>query len=158
MIRLLFMRNRSIRFFWYTLMFAALLINESTVQWALAVLVGELSIIAGFNDAFGNFSLSGYAFFSAFRFIPYLILAFIVKRYLIPKWPTSSAIAWGGLCGIVVIIVWGSWSAMHAYYTDAQISSTTAIAFLFIPFYAIVGGLIGGLLAALGCYTVGKTR
>ena len=54
-------------------------------------------------------------------------------------------IAWGGLLGIIFMIVLGSWEAQHAYYTVQHVSSTTAISFLFIPIYAIVTGFVGGL-------------
>jgi hypothetical protein len=134
------------KLFWYVLIFLALFVNENTVQWALAVSVGNMSVGDGFLDAFKYFSLPGYAFFTAFRAIPYLILVSIVKSSIKKdRWATTG-IAWGGLLGILFLIVLGSWDSQHAYYTDQHVSSTTAIAFIFIPIYAIVTGFIGGLV------------
>jgi len=40
---------------------------------------------------------------------------------------------------------WSAWFAQHALYTDVHVSSTTAIAFIFIPLHAMVPGTIGVL-------------
>ena len=138
--------------YWYlvVLLLAALIINENVVQWALAVRVGGLTVGAGFEDAFEYFNLFGYLFFTAFRLVPYVGLGVILvvlsktrmKDYCLPVFA-------GGLIGIVAIIVWGSWTAQCPYYTDEHISSTTAIAFLFIPIYAVPAGGLGAALLAL---------
>ena len=135
----------NIRIFWSVLIYAAIFINENTVQWMLAIQVGNMSIADGFASAFKYFTVPGYAFFTAFRLIPYLMLASIVKTSLKKERRATMGIAWGGLLGIIFMIVLGSWEAQHAYYTDQHVSSTTAISFLFIPIYAIVTGFVGGL-------------
>lgn len=138
---------------WYliVLFIFALVINENVVQWALAVYVGGYTVAGGFQDAFQYFTISGYLFFTAFRLIPYLLLAGVLvllsttrqKDYVFPVFV-------GGILGILVMILWGSWEAQRPYYTSEHVSSTTAIAFLFIPFYAIGTCAIGaGLLAAI---------
>lgn len=138
---------------WYliVLTLVALVINENVVQWALAIQVGGYSVASGFQDAFEYFTVSGYLFFTAFRLIPYLLLAGVLvllsttrqKDYVFPVFI-------GGLLGILFMILWGSWEAQRPYYTGEHVSSTTALAFLFIPFYAIGTGAIGaGLLAAI---------
>lgn len=138
---------------WYllVLLLAALLINENLVQWALAVTVGHYSIAAGRADAFKYFTIGGYLFFTAFRLVPYVGLGGILivlsrtrlKDYVLPVFI-------GGLIGILAMILWGSWTAQHPYYTGEHVSSTTAIAFLFIPIYAcFTGGLAALGLAAL---------
>jgi len=126
-----------------------LIVNENVVQWALAVIVGNYSMINGFKDAFEYFSIEGYLFFTAFRLIPYLILGLVVKSFIKKKRKIGLGIGWGGLVGIVFMIIWGSWFAQLPYYTDEHVSSTTAIAFIFIPIYAIVTGLIGGVIGGL---------
>jgi hypothetical protein len=135
----------NIGIFWSVLIFATLFINENTVQWMLAIQVGNMSVADGFSSAFKYFTVPGYAFFTAFRLIPYLILASVVKSSLKKERWTTMGIAWGGLLGVIFLIVLGSWDAQHAYYTDEHASSTTAISFLFIPIYAIVTGFIGSL-------------
>jgi hypothetical protein len=123
------------------------------VQWTLAVKVGRYSIPGGFREAFKYFSIVGYLFFTAFRLVPYVGLAFLLgllsktkyKDYVLPVFI-------GGLIGILSLILWGFWTAQLPYYTGEHVSSTTAIAFVFIPIYAnLTGGL--GVLVSAAIYT-----
>ena len=137
--------------YWYlvVLLLAALVINENVVQWALAMRVGGHTVAAGFEDAFEYFTPFGYLFFTAFRLVPYVglgIILFVLSRtklkdYCLPVFA-------GGLVGILAIILWGSWMAQRPYYTDEHVSSTTAIAFVFIPIYAVPAGAVGAVLLA----------
>ena len=141
--------------YWYVvvLLLVALVINENIVQWTLAVRIGGYTIAEGFEDAFKYFTIFGYLFFTAFRLIPYVGLGIILvvlsktglKDYVFPVFT-------GGLIGILAMILWGSWMAQRPYYTDEHVSSTTAIAFLFIPFFAVPIGAIGAMLL-VGFYT-----
>ena len=138
--------------YWYVLvlLLVALVANENVVQWALAVKVGGHSIAAGFADAFKYFSIIGYLFLTAFRLVPYVGLGIILivlsktklKDYVLPVFI-------GGFVGILAMILWGSWMAQRPFYTGEHVSSTTAIAFLFIPFYACATGGIGALALAV---------
>ena len=139
------------RKYWYlaVLLVPALIINENVVQWALAVRVGGLGVAGGFEDAFEYFNVLGYVFFTGFRLVPYVglgtILVVVSKteyRDYVPP------VLIGGLVGILAMIVWGSWMALRPYYTDEHVSSTTAIAFIFIPMYAVPTGTIGAVLLA----------
>jgi hypothetical protein len=137
--------------YWYlvVLLLAALVINENVVQWALAVRVGGHTVAAGFEDAFEHFTPFGYLFVTAFRLVPYVGLGIILvvlsktrlRDYCLPVFA-------GGLVGILTIILWGSWMAQRPYYTDEHVSSTTAIAFLFTPIYAVPAGAVGAALLA----------
>ena len=150
------MNMKSLKHFMHVLIIVALLINENVIQWALAVIVGNYSVKEGLVDAFKYFTVGGYAFFTAFRVIPYFILWLIVKSLFKKEQRALSGIAWGGLFGVVFAIVCGSWMAQHAYYTDEHVSSTTAIAFIFIPLYAVVTGIIGGILGGIVNYATTK--
>jgi len=44
------------------------------------------------------------------------------------------------------MILYGLWSSILPLYTGQHVSSTTALDFLILPFFAIVTGIIGGLL------------
>jgi hypothetical protein len=138
--------NHLEKYYWYIFFIAFFLVNENLIQWLLAVAVGNYSVIDGFQDAYKYFTLTGYVFFSAFRAIPYAILFFIIRSRIRKGEKSLSGIAWGGLVGILTFIILGSWMSLHSLYTDEHTSSTTAIAFIFIPIYAIVSGLIGGLI------------
>ena len=140
-----------IKQYWYlgVLLLTALLINENVIQWALAVTVGGCSIAGGFVDAFNYFSVYGYLFLTAFRLVPYVglgILLVILSHTRFRNYVSPVFI--GGLAGILAMVVWGLWLAQRPYYTDEHVSSTTAIAFLFIPMFAIPAGAIGAILSA----------
>ena len=150
------MSKNSIKWFWVTLFFTAVFVNENLVQWALAVIVGHYGIIGGFKDAFKYFSFGGYAFFTAIRLIPYLILGVIIL--MIKHKKTAPGIAWGGLSGILVMIVLASWDALHPIYSGEHVSSTTGLAFLVIPFFAIVTGIIGALAGWVICFIINKRK
>jgi len=137
---------------WYllVLLLVALVINENVVQWALAVKVGGHSIATGFADAFKYFTIVGYLFFTAFRLVPYIglgIILFVLSKTKLKDYVLPVFI--GGFIGILAMILWGSWMAQRPYYTDEHASSTTAIAFLFIPIYACFTGGIGALALAV---------
>ena len=132
-----------------SLLLLAALINENAVQWALAVNVGGYSLAAGCHNAFTYFSLLGYLFFTAFRLVPYLVLGGVLVALSKTRFKDYiPAVFAGGLAGILAMIIWGSWVTLRPLYTGAHVSSTTAIAFLFIPIYAIPAGAIGALLFA----------
>jgi hypothetical protein len=134
---------------WY-LCVIALIVNENLVQWALAIFVGHLSVIDGFRDAFKYFTLLGYLFFTVFRLIPYLGLAVVlnaIERSRLKDF--TFPVQLGGIIGILSIILWGSWTAMRPLYTGQHVSSTTAIAFVFIPIYACFSGMVGAVAFAV---------
>ena len=142
---------KTIKEFWYlaVLLFMALVINENVVQWVLAVTIGEHTVVAGFKDAFKYFSVTGYFFCTIFRLVPYVLLGIStvillttkLRDYFLPVFI-------GGLIGILAMILWGSWMALRPYYTDEHMSSTTGLAFLFIPILAVPTGAISAALSA----------
>ncbi|NOZ65912.1 MAG: hypothetical protein GXP00_05360 [Alphaproteobacteria bacterium] len=144
------MQNSSIKFFWCTFLFIFLFGSVGIVQWALAVVVGDYSLVEGFNDAFKYSTFGSYLLESEFRLIPYVILGLIVI-FLKKENRAKIGIAWGGLLGVAGFILWGYWVAQSPYYTNEHVSSTTAVAFIFIPIYAVAPGLIGGIIG--GVYT-----
>ncbi len=145
------MKKNHIYFYLFLLLLFALVINENIIQWALAVKIGKYTLSDGFKDAFKYFSFGGYLFFTAFRLIPYVALGIILtvlsktkfSNYIFPVFI-------GGLIGILAIFVWGSWMSLRPFYTDEHVSSTTALAFIFIPLYSVPSGIIGaGLFSFL---------
>jgi len=131
--------------YWIVFWVTALLLDHSLVQWALAVQVGKLGAVEGFHDAYAYFTPAGYAFFTAFRLVPYLALALVVRSLARKKRKITAGIAWGGYLGIVLMIASSYWAALQPLYTGEHVSSTTAIAFVIIPFYAIITGAMGAL-------------
>jgi len=133
------------KLFWIALWTTALLLDHGLVQWALAVQVGKLGFVEGFIDAYRYVTPGGWAFFTAIRLIPYLILAWVVRSSARKQRKSTPGIAWGGFLGIVMMIAASYWAALHPMYTGEHVSSTTAIAFVIIPFYAIITGAMGAL-------------
>lgn len=137
---------------WGSLLFAALFINENTVQWMLAMKVGGFSLAEGFRDAFEYFTIPGFLFMTAFRLIPYICLGVVVETLSRSRFRDFCLpVLIGGMIGILSLMIPGLWSAQRPYYTDEHVSSTTAIAFVFIPIYAVLTGLIGALILASIC-------
>jgi hypothetical protein len=143
--------EKILREYWYlvVLLFAALVVNENIVQWVLAVQIGGHTVGTGFEDAFEYFTIFGYLFLTAFRLVPYAGLGIAVvilsktelKNYVLPVFI-------GGLMGILVIILWGSWMALRPFYTEEHVSSTTAVSFIIIPIYAVPAGVLGAVFLA----------
>ena len=137
----------------------ALVINENIIHWALAITVGNKSMADGFSDAFRHFSFWGYFFFTAFRLVPYVGLAISLVALSRSKYSDYvPVVLTGGLTGILYVIISGSWSALHPYYTDQQPSSTTALSFLFIPIIAIFSGAFGSALLAVLYMSFRRTK
>ncbi len=138
-----------IKRYWYILLLlaVALIVNENLVQWALAVKVGGYTVVSGFRDAYEHYKVLGYLFFTAFRIAPYAFLGTIL--FVLSQSGERGyffTVLFGGLAGILGFIVWGLWVSLRPFYTDEHVSSTTGIAFVFIPFYAAAAG---SALAAL---------
>jgi len=131
------------------LLLPALIINAYVVQWALAVIVGGYSLAGGFHDVFKYFNVFGYLLITAANLVPYgclwkLIIVLSKTRFR----DYNPAVFAGGLIGILAFIIWGLWDVQRPLYTGEHVSSTTAVAFLFIPIYAVPAGGIGALLFA----------
>ena len=142
-------KHKQMKLFWYIFLISFVFINENFVQWLLAIFFGHYSIVGGFNDAYKYITLEGYAFFGMFRLIPYALLGFLVMFLVKREKTISPYIAWSGLVGILSLSVWGYWDAQQALYTNAPVSSTTAIAFIFIPLYSIISGALGCIIGAV---------
>lgn len=133
------------KFFWVLFWVTALLLDHYLVQWALALRVGNLGLLEGFNDAYRYFTPAGWVMLTAIRLLPYLVLAWVVRLSARKQSKVTLGVAWGGYLGIVLMIASSYWAALHPMYTGEHVSSTTAIAFVIIPFYAIITGALGSL-------------
>jgi hypothetical protein len=135
--------------FWIIAIVLCFTVSESFVNWMLAVFVGNHEIADGFNRAFQYFSFKGYLFSLAFRAIPFIALFVVVGILKSKLIKYINAISWCWLIGIVFFIGFGYWDVQHSLYTNAHTSSTSAIAFIFIPIYAVAVGLVSGVFGLL---------
>ncbi len=132
------------------LLVPALIINENLVQWALAVVVGDHSFASGFQDAFQPFNGGSYLILTAFRLLPYVVLGVIIGILSKTRLRNyAPAVLIGGLVGILAMILVGSWVSLSPIYTDEALTPAIAIAFVWIPIYAVLTGAIGAIVAAI---------
>jgi hypothetical protein len=126
-----------------------ILINESTISWLLAVVVGQYSIGEGYERAFRYFNTIGFLFSGLFRIIPYLMLTLIVFKSKLTSHSAGWLAVWFALITVVAFHAYGYWEVQHSLYTAEHTSSTASIAFIFIPFHAMFYGLIVGVVGYL---------
>jgi hypothetical protein len=132
------------------LLLPALIINENLVQWAIAVVIGDHNLISGFQDAFQHFNGGGYLVLTAFRLLPYVCLGVIVAVLSKTRFRNSApAVLIGGLVGILAMILLGSWVSLSPIYTGEPVTPAIAIAFVWIPIYAVLTGAIGAVAAVV---------
>lgn len=143
------------KLYWVVFWATAILLDHYLVQWALAIQVGKLGFLEGFNDSYRDFTLGGWLFLTAFRLVPYMVLALVVRSSERKKRKATAGIAWGGFLGIALMFASSYWAALEPLYTDAHASSTTAIAFVVVPFFAIVTGAMGSLAGLAVMYVIG---
>ena len=126
----------------------SLILNENMVQWVQAVLIGEMSLMEGFRDAYSEFRLNSYILFTVFRIIPYLLLVpwlWWLSRSRFKRYTISSFV--GGLAGIFGMFVWMVWGMQSHYYTGELVSSTTGLGFIFVGIYGIPVAVVGIIIA-----------
>jgi len=135
--------------YWYyfVLIFTALFINEDAVHVIVAMVVGKLTVTDSISEVFKYFNWSGYSLTLKFRLVPYIALSIVLliigrtkKRHLFN--PTFV----GGLIGILGFMLPSMWLVLRPLYTAEHVSSTSPIAFLFIPIYCVPTMILGVLL------------
>ena len=132
--------------FWIIAIILCLTVNESLMNWMLAVFVGNYGITEGFERGFRFFSFDGYLLSLSFRAIPFVALAFLIAigKNILSK--HINTVSWCWLMSIVPFMAFGYWDVQHSSYTAAHTSSTTSIAYIFIPIYAVGVGFVLGAL------------
>ena len=140
--------------FWIVLFTAFVVINETLVDWILAIFVGDYGVAEGFARATRFLTVDSLLFAAGFRAIPYgaLLLVGLTTR-LKHSIPGKFAL-WLALLAIAAIHFSGYWGMQHSLYTEAHTSSTSALAIIFVPIHALwIGAIAGGvgfLMAKLG--------
>jgi hypothetical protein len=83
----------------------------------------------------------------AFGLIPFAILIGVTALFSLRlKGKQLDCVFYGGLIGILVLMIPGHISVWFPLYIGARMSSTAVLAFIFIPFYCIVTMCIGLLI------------
>lgn len=139
-------------FYWSLTFLAVGLITPSLVIFCLEVFVGHIDPLASLTDILRRQFAEGDNLFwiALFGLIPFVVLSMVcfgVARRL--EASRLACVAVGGLLGIISLMVWGHVVVWYPVYGGGHMSSTAAIAFIYIPFYCL-GTLVIGLLVGWG--------
>ena len=97
------------KWFWGVLIFCFIVINETTVDWLLAITIGGYGFEASFEHIFRHSSPLVYFESAPFRLIPYLLItslaAFLGDYYSVHE----KMAFWGALMAITLFHFWGYW-------------------------------------------------
>jgi hypothetical protein len=137
------------KLFWTILPLPVGLATPSAVIWWLELFVAHTSLASAIVDlAQRQFAKGENLFWLAlFGLIPFALLSvisLIAARFVSRR--RLACISAGGLVGILAFMVPAHASVWYPLYGGGHISSTAAIAFIFIPFYCIATLLIGLLV------------
>lgn len=135
--------------FWASIILGIGLVTPSLVIFCLEVGVGQsqprravaLILERQFAEGHNLFLLA------LFGLIPFLALATVCV--VGARWWAESRLACvvgGGLLGILALMVWSHVQIWYPLYGGGHASSTSVIAFLFIPFYCLGTLLLGAVL------------
>ena len=132
---------------WFLLLLlTALLLDHHAVRLIMALTVGQRGLGEAWAEAFADFSLDRYLFFTLFRFFPYSMLVLAVLRMARSPWRQAGLpVLLGGLAGIAAFVAWGSWEALLPIYTGQHPEITPAFALLFLSVGAVPVGALGAL-------------
>lgn len=130
------------------------LITPSCVLFSVQVFVGHVPPFAAMIDIIEKQFASGHNLFllAAIGLIPFCVLSLILfHHYKNPSscFKVACTICISGLIGILTLMIPSHASVWYPLYGPVKMSSTAAIAFLFIPFYCLVTMTIGLLLGRL---------
>ncbi len=132
---------------WFLLLLlTTLLLDHYTLRLLMGLTVGQRGLGAAWTEAFADFSLDRYAFFTLFRSFPYGMLALAVLRMARSPWRNAGLpVLLGGQAGIAGFLAWGIWEALLPIYTGPHPETTPAFALLFLSVAAVPVGALGAL-------------
>ncbi len=132
--------------FWTLLLLSFLLINETTVEWLLAVTVGGYDPQPGFERVTQYFTLDSFLFSASFRIVPYVVLSAVAIFSSLKNSTIGKITLYCSLTTISIFHFWGYWGMQHSLFTSEHTSSTSALAIIFIPIHAIWLSTVAGAL------------
>jgi len=130
--------------FWALLFLSFLLINETAVQWILAVIVGGYAPQPGFECATQYFTLNSFFSSASFRIVPYIALAAVALFSNLKHSIIGKTALYCSLVTIALAHFWGYWNMQHSFFTTERTASTAALDIIFIPINSIWLGAVAG--------------
>jgi hypothetical protein len=139
----------STKLFWLILPLFVGLVTPSAIILALETIVGRTSFQAAFWDIASRQFAKGENLFllALIGLVPFILLSifsFVAAWFLSQR--RLACVSLGGLTGILGLMIPLHVSVWYPLYGGGQVYSTSAIAFLFIPFYCVVTLILGMVL------------
>ncbi|RUO38849.1 hypothetical protein CWE13_02890 [Aliidiomarina shirensis] len=129
-----------------------ILLYEDLNHFFVLLVVGGFEVEQATQTAFSNSSVDSALFIGAFRLIPFVLLiscAAYTRLFESLKGRFSLYIS---LLVSILVIFSGYWSITAPLYTAEQISSTSALSYIFVP----IGALFLSVCAGVGSYLLFK--
>lgn len=140
------------------------IILPSLVIFILEVFWGHINPSAAVIDIIKSQFGGGHNLFLImfFGLIPFATLIVVINSFYNKlRRRRLDCIFYGGLAGILIITILGYFTVWYPLYSGGHSSSTDAIAFFFIPFYALfamgIGMFFGWLISLMTCFEKGST-
>lgn len=139
----------STKLFWLILPLFVGLVTPSAIILGLETIVGRRSFQAAFWEIVSRQFAKGENLFllALIGLIPFVLLSifsFVAAWFMSQR--RLACMSLGGLIGILGLMIPLHVSVWYPLYGGGHVSSTSAIAFLFIPFYCVVTLLLGLLV------------
>ncbi len=131
------------RIFWFSLVLAFLFANEYSSKFLLAVFVGKMGISEAVERTLQYASIQSYIFSASFRAIPFVALGLFAAKSSIWTTRIGKIGAWSMLLLITSFVLYGYWGMQYSLFTDERTSSTSALAVIWIPIWALLFAAIG---------------
>ena len=128
--------------FWIVLFTAFVVINETLVDWVLAIVVGDYGVAEGFARATRFLTVDSLLFAAGFRAIPYGALLLVGLTTRLKHTIPGKLALWLALLAIAAIHFWGYWAMQYSFYTPDYTSSTSELELIFVPIHALWIGAI----------------
>jgi hypothetical protein len=124
------------------------IISPSIILFLVQVFVGKRSILIAVQDIYSKQFAPGYNYFllTIIGLIPFAVLSAIIARKVYSKafsGKHTRLLCLFGLSGILILMIPGHFSVWSSLYGAGNASSTSVIAFFFIPFYCLITMFIG---------------
>jgi hypothetical protein len=137
------------KLFWVALPLVVGLLTPSAVILCLEMFVGRISVAAAFVDVAERQFAKGENLFllALIGLVPFVLLSifsFVAAWFLSQR--RLACVSLGGLIGILGLMIPLHVSVWYPLYGGGNVSYTSAIEFLFIPFYCIVTLILGMVL------------
>lgn len=155
------MKKSSMNLSHFLIPFGTAFILPSLIIFLLEVFVGDISASKSLSNIIQKQFADGHNLFliALFGSIPFFILiAILFCASFAINTNRLNYLLWGGLIGILTIMLWGHISIWYPLYGPGGMSSTAVIGFIFIPFYCIPTMIIGTIVGWIAGWLISRRK